>query len=431
VKLGFEWLEAPGVKDPAEAATWADFEFELAGVLVSELLDERQRTVRSRYAGSALTLAEWLLDAWARLVHERRRPIRDTDEWWDWRGFHRFRTGRHGGAMPNLELVRFSDDTVEVRAFADEGPLAPGMTVRFLKSARARVPLQTVLLELDRFLQAVATRLWGVDTPRAQAFRAALARRAESAEAALAGRLGLTGGPRGPVFDAVVSSPQRESLAAVIEASAAPSLEQRLAEAQGVVTRLPRAPEPDARWRRLEEALGSLAPGEEAWLTGWAAAERFRAAIDLPATEPVSSEVLRARCGWDAWACVHTAETLATGVDAVHVRAPGGPPGLVTTWTTRPAQTFRIARSLYHGLFGGAATVVADSRLLGSRFSEANAFAAELVAPVERLKQLAPASHVWETEHLDAAAAALGVNRQVVRHQVENREGLGVLGLAG
>jgi hypothetical protein len=46
-------------------------------------------------------------------------------------------------------------------------------------------------------------------------------------------------------------------------------------------------------------------------------------------------------------------------------------------------------------------------------------------------KQLAPASHVWETEHLDAAAAALGVNRQVVRHQVENREGLGVLGLAG
>lgn len=428
MKLTFEWLEAPGVKDPAEAATWADFEFELAGVVVSELLDERHRTVRSRFSGSALSLGEWLLEDWARLIHERRVPIDGTDEWWDWRGFHRFRTGRRGGAMPNVELVRFSDDTVEVKALADEGTLAPGMSVRFLRSARARVPLHAVLSELDRFLQAVASRLAGVHTPRAEEFVVRLAERALGVQDALVGRLGAT---EQAAIQRVLGMPQPERLAAIIEASAAPSLEQRIAEAESVVAQLPTAPQPEPRWRKLEEALGSSAPGEVAWLTGWAAAERFRAAVELPATQAVSADVLRERCGWDAWACLRTATTLATGVDAVHVRKPGGPPSLVTTLPVKSAQAFRIARSLYHGLFGGAAPVVADSRLLGSRFSEANAFAAELVAPVERLKQLAPASHVWEQEHLDAAAAALGVNPRVVLHQVENRAGLGVLGLAG
>lgn len=428
MNLGFEWLEAPGVKDPAEAATWAEFQFELAGVVVSELLDERHRTVRSRFSGSALTLAEWLLEDWARLIHERRVPIEGTDEWWDWRGFHRFRAGRRGGAMPNVELVRFSDDTVEVKALADTGPLAPGMSVRFLKSARARVPLTALLSELDRFLQAVAARVAGVHTPRAEAYRARLTERALGGADALAGRLGVE---HPAALDALATSPQPERLAAIIEASAAPSLEQRIAEAQDVVAHLPTAPEAEPRWCKLEETLGSSAPGEVAWLTGWAAAERFRAAIELASTQPVSAEVLRERCGWDAWAELRTVTRLATGVDAVHVRAPGGPPRVVTTLPTRPAQAFRLARSLYHGLFGGAAPVVADSRLLGSRFSEANAFAAELVAPVERLKQLAPATHVWEQEHLDAAAAALGVNPRVVLHQVENRAGLGVLGLAG
>lgn len=428
MRLDFEWLEAPGVKDEAEAATWAELQLEVAGVVVSELHDERHRVVRSRFTGSALVLAEWLVEAWPRLLHERRVPIEGTDEWWDWRGYHRFRTGRRGGAMPNVEFARFSDDEVEVTVVADQGPLAPGMAVRFLRSARARVPVDVVMAELERFVQAVAARLAPIRTARAASYCARLAARTVGSRAALAGRLGLAEDEAAQALGSLFESPQADTLAAIIEASVAPTFEQRLEEAKSALLRLPRAPAPVPRWGELEQTLRRLPPTETAWVTGWAAAERFREVVGLAETEALTPIILRDRCSWDAWACLSTTPQLVMGVDTVHVREPGAPPALVTTHQTRPAQTFRVARALYHGLFGGAARVVADSRLVGSRFSEANAFAAELLAPVERLKQLAPTNRVWEDQHLDAASTALGVSRLVVQHQVQNR-GLGHVAL--
>lgn len=428
MKLTFDWLDAPGVKDPAEAATWAELEVTVAGVTVSELLDERHKKVRSRFFGSALPLAEWLLTSWPRLLHERRVPFEGTDAWWDWRGVHSLRAGRRGGAMPNVELVRFSDDEVEVRAMADKADLAPGMSVRFLRDARARVSLASALMELNQFLQAVAAQLVDVQTPRAVAYKAQLAARdLANGTAPLLGRLGLE--PQDVAqAQALLKSPRRDELAAVVEASAAPTLAQRLHEAEHVVAHLPDPPPPTPKWKALEQSLHK-APGDTPWLTGWAATRHFREAIGLKATEPIAAKlgVLAERCGWDAQAWIRPAKTLATGVDTIHVREPGSPPCVVTRVQAGPAQTFRVARSLYHGLFGGAGRLVADSKLLRSRFSEANAFAAELVAPLERLKELAPPTGVWEKDDVDKAALAVGASPQVVLHQVQNRPGLGVL----
>lgn len=326
--------------------------------------------------------------------------------------------------MPNIEIVRFADDDFEVRATADKATLAPGITVRFLRDARTRVPFSALLSELDRFLQGVAGQLVEVRGERADAFRARLAARMLSGDAALEGRLGFVDDPEAlrPLFD----DPRHDQLAAIFEASAAPTTQERIDEAKRVVGILPTPPRPEARWVQLQRSL-TRQVGEAAWLTGWAAASQFREAVGLAHTEPLVPDMLADSCGWNATASVYVEKTLATGVDTVHVRQEGAPPCLVTTHPTRPAQTFRVARALYHGLFGGSAALVADSRLLGSRFSEANAFAAELVAPLEKLKQLAPPSGVWEPADVDAAAHATGASRVVVRHQVENRPGLGAL----
>jgi hypothetical protein len=41
LRFKVDWLEAPGVQDPAEAATWAEISIELNGQVISRAFDER------------------------------------------------------------------------------------------------------------------------------------------------------------------------------------------------------------------------------------------------------------------------------------------------------------------------------------------------------------------------------------------------------
>lgn len=96
IDFKLEWHPAPGVTDPAEATTWARLEIRLNDVIVSDLLDLRENASRSGFFGSILPVVEWLVEAWPRLVHERRVPPVGTLEEPEWRGFHSFRAGRQG-----------------------------------------------------------------------------------------------------------------------------------------------------------------------------------------------------------------------------------------------------------------------------------------------------------------------------------------------
>lgn len=74
----------------------------------------------------------------------------------------------------------------------------------------------------------------------------------------------------------------------------------------------------------------------------------------------------------------------------------------------------------------GLDAVFVDSPLLPGELSEANAFAAELLAPVKLLRQLAPPSGIWGVQHRARVARALKVSPKIIDHQIENRQ-LGVL----
>ena len=441
------WLNAPGVRDPAEAAAWAEVTIRVGDVAVSRLVDERMNSVRSGFFGSVLPLAEWMVDSWPRLIHERRSPVpmayalgtelaaaqveaeSERTTVMEWIGFHSLRAGRQGSAMPNLRILRFDDNVFAVRANADVA-LAPGMTVRFIEGAYGRISADAVMREFHRVVEAVLARISGVSSPRASRLRHRWGE-VRSEIACAAGRLGLDDESIDPAgrgsIESVLERPDREVILGVAEASAAVSLEDRVAQGFGVADAIPESAAVSPMWRSLEDAL-EHSRLDKPWLTGWAAASAFRRAAGLKATTPprkALSAILEERCGWPGRAQLFGLPYSPAGVDTVHVRLAGSMPVVLTKTNIGSAQRFRIARSLYHFLFGAAGTgslAIADSPLIPGRLSEANAFAAELLAPVDVIRAEAPSNGVWSVEATRAMANKLSVGPSVVKHQIENHD---------
>ncbi len=414
------WLSAPSVIDPAEAATWAEISLRAGEVLLSELHDIHTSVVRPGFFASALPLAEWVAANWFRLLHERREP-RTEDERWEWRDAHALRVGRQGYPVPNLTLRRASDAEFELLALADGMDLGPGMTTRFLNSGRFRLDARQVETGLNRFLDGVLARLGPLSGPRIENFRDAHSQRAAQRERILEARLGVS-------RDELRSLRLSELEVALAEGSLASTPSLRIEEAR-VYSALLVAPipEPTTRWERLERELGEVHPSQSRpWRTGWDAAWKFREAAGLEHSQSLASarSHIERVTGWNLQV---NFEAGLGEIDTVHQRNPHGPPLVTTRVKNTQGQMFRAARSLYHGLFGGSDAVVVDSPALKSRLSTANAFAAELVAPVSRLQAMLPATGVWSEESIESVARQLEVQKQVVIHQIENHDELGSL----
>ena len=89
-----------------------------------------------------------------------------------------------------------------------------------------------------------------------------------------------------------------------------------------------------------------------------------------------------------------------------------------------------MARDLYFFAFGGPVEEpfarVVSRRVAGSS-SIANAFAAELLAPIEAVKELVGTRRSMDTFELGEVAASLQAPTSCVRHQVENHRLASVL----
>lgn len=69
-ELRIEWQEAPGVRDPLLARTWARLEILVEGKPALQLLDKQSSSVRSGVYGSILPLATWIVESWWSLLYE-------------------------------------------------------------------------------------------------------------------------------------------------------------------------------------------------------------------------------------------------------------------------------------------------------------------------------------------------------------------------
>lgn len=410
--IELEWLSAPSVAHPIERMTWAEISIRVEDTFVTQLHDPTTNSVRPGFYGSALPLAEWVARNVLALVHERREPHRGSEAWFDWRDRHSFRVARAGNAMPDLFVRRLNSDWVELNLRRDS-PL-PGIAVRFLNEATFHLTVDDVSRGLFAFLRTVQERLGASSELGRETFDRAMASLSADHDSIIAARLGL---PRG-------SAALSEAEVAVAEASTAATDEQRLREAAEVARQLPKPRPPDAAWLALAERIGGSAQSPRPWLTGWAAARAVRTALAL-SQETTSREVFeRASVRLDD---VVTVPSLGSEVDSIHVKEPAGPPTVVTVRRDPNALRFRAARSLFHGLFGGRERFIAESPLV--RSPQANAFAAELLAPVKHLETRRPANGSWTERDLSETAKALGASPEVIRHQVENHRELGELAL--
>lgn len=106
-----EWLEAPGVTTAELAATWARYEIWLGGRCVTPV-ETTDGTFRRSVYGSLYPLAYWIATNWW-LLSSHIRPSEVDTHYWTWRNVrsypwlaqHNFRGAGDGMAWPDLTIV--------------------------------------------------------------------------------------------------------------------------------------------------------------------------------------------------------------------------------------------------------------------------------------------------------------------------------------
>src|SRR5437868_6057133 len=170
LKLEIEWLDAPGVRDPALACSWSRFAVLADGSAVSQCSDEKGAdAVRTSIYGSLLPLAEWALTYWYHLLDGRREAPNYPSLQRSWRRRHAWRAGRDGQVFPNLVTHRQGSE-VTFAWHRDEKAML-GTPVRFLQEGELRLTrahAESVLSE--QLMVVLSRRLDGLSDPRADAF---------------------------------------------------------------------------------------------------------------------------------------------------------------------------------------------------------------------------------------------------------------------
>ncbi len=162
IELRIEWIDAPGVRAPELAATWARYELWVGGRCVTQV-EEPDGTLRRSVYGSVYPLAEWIATNWWLLTgHSRPSAIRSESWTWSnlrrcpWLRQHNLRGAGGGMAWPDLTMVPEGAVTRVVWAADDDGILGQP---RFASSGQALVPSEEVRGALAGVVQRVLDRL--------------------------------------------------------------------------------------------------------------------------------------------------------------------------------------------------------------------------------------------------------------------------------
>jgi hypothetical protein len=110
-EVRIEWLDAPDVRTPELAATWARYEIWVAGKCVTQV-EAPDGTFRRSVYGSLYPLAEWVASNWW-LLTSHIRPSAVEMRYWTWPNVrtypwlrqHNLRGAGDGMAWPDLTLV--------------------------------------------------------------------------------------------------------------------------------------------------------------------------------------------------------------------------------------------------------------------------------------------------------------------------------------
>lgn len=428
--LNFDPLPAGGVSDSAEAATWGSLSIEIERAPehrtnLTEVLDLRVNGLRQRVDGSVLPLAEWLVRNWFVIFHSRRLPpdeLTPRRTAYRWRRSHGLRFVGEGCALPDLQIFRGSEHCVDLawrRDRSDEDSPSP---VRFTADDGAvSVARDSVEATLIAFVDSIVRRCreYAGQSIRTTELSAAWDRVRRSnpldqRAATLAARFDeplerLDESMRQQLSKLKVAHPVAEALADLSNADDADGFATNLALASNSLVESKPAP------KKLVRLRDRLRPSDskDAWTRGWSDARALREALGFAhdrAAPPIAG--------------------LATEIpDVVADRLQRSEAIVAWNADSRPVvfasgrDKFQRHRNLWPVLFGGELSephAYPLSRGVWGPTSVANAFATELVAPVERVKDaLATRTNVLTSE-VEIIAGAMRAPFQCVLHQIEN-----------
>ena len=169
IRFRVEWQDAPGVKDAVLARTWCRLAIEAHGRLVTEVLDNRSRSLRGGIYGSVFPLSQWIVENWWFLLNESyrfpaaygSRDLARTPGDRAWIQRHSMLAARQGGALPDLTIYR-DEESVVARWIPDRGDSTHPF-LRFTGSGEVQMDPNEVKRELAELVDQVMDRLEGVE----------------------------------------------------------------------------------------------------------------------------------------------------------------------------------------------------------------------------------------------------------------------------
>ena len=432
-----EWNDAPGVKDPVLAATWARLEIKNESVAepkwLSRVIRSTTNSLDRGVYGSLFPLAEWIVENWWFLLHEScrvpefasgRRLAADPKQR-SWVQRHNLLAAREGGVLPDLTIFR-DGDAVVLKCVPDSEHDERIRPVRFIERGNILAHPSDVERSLHQFVEAVLERLVGNSDDSTERLRTnwravCESRQKETALCSWSASLGLDPYDEKELADDLVDVMQ--SRVSVLQ----PELQHDLVDAatgSSLAT--------DLDW--LDRALAHVSVGTgssngtpltqptTAHQLGYKRADLFRQQFRLP-QEPILdlSALLHDRYGWPAPGQQTVTIEGTTNVSALVANDCNHKPCVVGPSLGHWAERFRLARSLY---FLPDDTKPACPRLVTRAYTwdqrASRAFAAELLAPAEALR--VRVSDVVSADDVDQLARQFDVRPNLIEHQIKNHQ---------
>jgi len=427
-----EWLEAPGVTTPELAATWARYEIWLGDRCVTQV-ETADGTFRRGVYGSLYPLAHWIAANWWLLTSHVRPSAIDTRYWtwqntrtYPWLRNHNFRAAGDGMAWPDLTLVPEGAVTQLVWSQDYSRHLTP---VRFASDGSLMIRTDDVRRELTAIVGHVIERLAETGLPKTPLTEdwteIANADAEEQAFCETSARLGLDPYSIDDSTAAEIINIADQIPADIIDDFFASADAGALAGAAEWARRA--TPVAGRAAARAHETLQPIraalatrtgkpfdaAESERPWTTGYAMARELRRALAVADTDDFDISP------WVGVGDISAAAHGLGGFAAVSSDRCGvvlGSQGIGTN-----GKRFGQARALGRILVRPEQQQFILSAARSHDERVARAFAAELLAPAEGIRQTLDALGKADDSALEAVAQRFRVSPLLVRHQYDNQ----------
>ena len=415
-----EWEAVDGSRGDEIRATWARFSLSVNGHPVTRVLDSRSGCYRDHVLVPLYPVTEWIVRNWWSLLHE---PEVTADSGYASR--HDLRFGREGYALPALNISPQGGQILLQWRTEDYG------SVSFPSSGAATVPADAFVETLERWVEQVIGRLeaCNIHNTLLQEEWAAIqeATDEERAFCIAAAQTGLnpytaTDDQADTVIDVALRLPEpwREDFFSALTVDDLQAGADYVLSLRDYLRAKQLELGPLAALRDAVQGAAGAAGVSSPWDAGYQAAMALRRLAGI-GNQPLHDDDAIARAlGVENLPFV-SAERLPFNhwFDALVECPEPGRGGIVLAARNEKPRRFAFCRGLLELLIGGntASALVTAART--PRQKRNRAFAAELLAPADWLRQK-DWGRVIEDEMIEEAAEELGVYSEVVRRQLTN-----------